>query len=198
VERYLRPGMTAVDAGANIGYFTALFARAVGERGRVYAFEPSPELYARLQRMIAANAIRQAQAFPLGLGEADGEATLYIPPAAYGNNDPSMVRYIAGMTEARMPVRRLDALADERGWGTIDLLKLDVEGQEAKALRGAGRLLAAGRIRAMLCEFNDPLLRQAGSTAEELYRQVRELGFEDEGGAPPERPVFTRFLRLRE
>jgi FkbM family methyltransferase len=198
VEQYLRPGMTAVDAGANIGYFTALFSRAVGKQGRVLAFEPSPELYSRLQAMIAANPMPQARAFPFGLGEADGETTLYIPPASSGNNDPSMVRYTEGMTEVRVPVRSLDSLAAEQGWSAIDLLKLDVEGHEPRVLRGASRLLQAGRIRALLCEFNDPLLQRAGSSAAALYRELRDLGFVDAGGPPPARPVFTRFLRRTE
>ena len=54
-----------------------------------------------------------------------------------------------------VPVRRLDDCLADWGVETIDLMKLDVEGHEPFVLRGAGEALSSGRIRAVLCEFND-------------------------------------------
>ena len=49
LRRHLRPGMTFYDLGANIGFFSLLAARLVGEQGRVFAFEADPEIAARLR-----------------------------------------------------------------------------------------------------------------------------------------------------
>src|SRR5579863_8811720 len=69
VRRTLRPGMTFVDVGANVGYYTALAAQLVGPSGSVFAFEPSDYAYSRLQRMIDQNNLTQARAIKCALAE---------------------------------------------------------------------------------------------------------------------------------
>lgn len=54
-ERIVKPGMSVIDAGAQIGYFTLLFARLVGRDGKVYSCEPDPMIYPLLQKNVAAN-----------------------------------------------------------------------------------------------------------------------------------------------
>jgi FkbM family methyltransferase len=167
-RRLLKPGMTFVDAGANAGHFTFLAASLVGPSGRVLAFEPDPMLAERL----AATAPPNTRVFPHALGREYATKTLSIPPVSFGNRDPVLVE-LPGHEHVRVKVAPLDAVVD----GTVDLLKLDVEGHEAEVLAGATRLLAAGRIRAVLCEFNDHWLRTRGTTADRLWDTLLGLGF---------------------
>lgn len=197
VRRRLKPGMTFLDVGANVGYFSLLAASRVGREGRVFSVEPSPYAYERLAATVRANGLSQVRTFRMGLSSAEGELPLYVPPASDGFHSPSMA---AGWeTTVTVPVRRLDDCLDEWGVETVDLMKLDVEGHEPHVLEGAAGSLAAGRIRAVLVEFNDHWLREQGSTPRALHDTLVRAGFVDSEGDPAFAPggCETRLLLHR-
>jgi FkbM family methyltransferase len=176
VTRWLQPGMTVIDVGANVGYYTLLAASCVGPTGKVFAIEPSPYAYARLKETVAANALSQVVTLQAALGSAGGEGVLYMPPS--GNHSPSMV--LCDQEDYwRVPLRTLDDCLEEWGLERVDLLKMDVEGFEPQVLRGARLALSTGKIRTLLCELNDWLLRRAGGSAEELFSLIDAEGFSD-------------------
>ena len=181
VKAWLRPGMTVVDVGANVGYYTLLAASCVGTAGRVFAVEPSPYAHNLLCEVVARNALAQVVTLQAALGSAAGEGVLYSPPA--GNHSPSMVPSDR-QRGTMVPVRTLDACLLSWGVDQVDLLKIDVEGFELQVLAGALDSLRAGRICALLCELNDWWLRRAGGSAEELYRFLESSGFSDLCGRP--------------
>src|SRR3954469_15193830 len=76
----LRPGDTCLDIGANIGMLALLAAWAVGPRGRVIAFEPNPDVYARLAWHISENRLAQGAAHPVALSDPDATLRLAVPP----------------------------------------------------------------------------------------------------------------------
>ena len=192
MRRWFRPGGVFLDVGANVGYFTALAARRVGPAGRVFAVEPNPSAYARLRRMVDSNGLSHCTAERIGLSAAPGEVTLYVPPPSHHNDDATMVP-VEGWAPTPVPVRTLDECLDEWGVSAVDLLKIDVEGHEPSVVRGAARSLAAGRIRAVLCEFNDYWLRRSGSSPLQLWQALSDAGFVAAGAADPRRaPDFPR------
>src|SRR5262245_18954658 len=78
VEQLLQPGMTVVDLGAHIGYFTLMSARLVGPNGRVYAFEPSPSSFLMLRKNISANGYDdRVSAVAEAVADAPGRARLH-------------------------------------------------------------------------------------------------------------------------
>ncbi|HXR98407.1 MAG TPA: FkbM family methyltransferase, partial [Terriglobales bacterium] len=177
VADYLRPGMTVVDAGANVGFYTALAAERCGERGRVIAYEPSPYASARLRAMVERNRLRQVTVVEAALGDAAGRGTLYIERDA--NHSPSLIRSSDLADTIAVEVRSLDAEAARLGLEKIDLLKLDVEGYEAQVVSGADELLRAGRIGAVLCELHGvPMgLEQWGLCRSEMLNVRAEAQF---------------------
>jgi len=175
VRRYLKPGMTVLDVGANVGYYTALAAFSVGNTGSVYAIEPSPREFIRLQRLISDNSLN-ARAFNFGLDEKVGTQSLYEIPGS-SNRAPTMVEHGGYPPIATIPVRRLDDLIEEWGLHKIDLLKIDVEGWEPRVFAGARRALSCGQIRAILCEFNEVWLRATGSSARALWQMLADFGY---------------------
>ncbi|HWE39946.1 MAG TPA: FkbM family methyltransferase [Isosphaeraceae bacterium] len=195
ISGWLKPGMTFVDVGANVGYFTLLASRRVGAGGRVIAIEPSPIVHERLAEVVASNGLA-AEVHRIGLSDENGTCTLFLPPAEVGNHSPTMVRYEGSGSEVSVPVRRLDDCLDEWGVAAVDLLKIDVEGHEPAVFRGASRALASGRIKAILCEFNDFWLRQSGTTPQAAHELLTGLGFVDQGGPPVLGPgcVENRFF----
>jgi FkbM family methyltransferase len=173
----LKPGMTVVDIGANIGYYTALAASRTGPGGRVFAIEPEARSFSALKRMIGGNHITAvARAFNFGLGERQDEQHLYLSPSST-NNSPTMIPHGNFASSATVPVRTLDDCLDEWNVSQVDLIKIDVEGWEPRIFAGARRCLSAGRIDAILCEFNDFWLRAGGSSPQDLLKTLTDFGF---------------------
>lgn len=189
VRRCLRPGGVMVDLGANVGYFTALAAHRVGRRGRVFAIEPSPYAFERLSRMVTESGLHAVTVGAFAVGEREGELPLYVPPDSKHNHSPTMVA-ADGWRATPVRVRTLDSCLAEWGVRTVDLVKMDVEGHEAKVLAGATAALAERRIRAILCEFNDFWLRESGSSPQVLWETLAAAGF-----VHAERPGFTPSFR---
>lgn len=195
---WLRPGMTFVDAGANVGYYTLLAAQRVGRGGRVLAIEPGPYAYGRLRETVSRNGLDQVRTLQVALGETPGTLPLYVPPDGSRNYSPTMVPH-ASATAVDTTVRTLDDCLAEWEVERIDLLKLDVEGFEPAVLRGARRALAEGRIGAVLCEFNDYWLRETGASPAALYQMLTTTGLADREPFRPFAPgcVETRFFVQR-
>jgi FkbM family methyltransferase len=193
VLSYLRPGMTFLDVGANIGYYTLMAASRVGPGGRVIAVEPSPYAVERLEKAVRENGLAQVKVVRGGLGSCASELKLFVP--APGNHTPTMLGE-DGAPAHVVSVKTLDSCLADWGVETIDLMKMDVEGFEPRVLEGAASALAAGRIRAILCEFNDYWLRRAGTNGGELYESLLAQGFVDRDGRPDafDGQVMTRLL----
>jgi FkbM family methyltransferase len=129
-----------VEAGANIGYYTLLMATAQAEGGVVHSFEPRPEVFARLSENVALNALASVRVNDAAVSDAAGRATLYLPDS--GNREmASLDRTFAPATRS-VDVRtlRLDEYCASNRLD-VDLLKLDVEGSEVRALEGLGNVL---------------------------------------------------------
>ncbi len=191
VYRHLKPGMTFVDVGANVGYWTALASSLVGEKGRVIAFEPSPYAFQRLEALVADNRLANVEIANVGLSASPGETTLYI--GAWGNHTPTMVPHESETTVAAH-VETLDRMAELRNLEHIDLLKIDVEGFEHHVLLGASRLLSERRVGAILCEFNDHWLRSNGTSSALLEKTIASSGFVEvhrAGPAPAQNRLFV-------
>jgi FkbM family methyltransferase len=159
VRRILGKGMTFVDVGANVGYYTALAAKLVGATGRVLSFEPCVAAFSKLQAM--AGRCSHVQLFNLALGDADGLKALYVPPFEEHNLNPSMYEYRTDMAPTTVPVATLDKVLD--GIDRVDLLKVDVEGYEPSIFSGAGKSMRSGKVRNILYESNPRMLALGGA-----------------------------------
>lgn len=141
-RRVLRPGMTLIDVGANIGLFSLFAAKLVGERGRVYSIEPRGENARLLLYSVALNHFDNIMLLPTAVGESSGYS-LYR--THLGGNGSLLTKPDAGFTVPSIlhptcqvvPLARLDTLVT----GRVDVIKLDIEGAEAMALRGANELI---------------------------------------------------------
>src|SRR5690348_16292621 len=78
VTRILRPGDTCIDAGCHIGYYSCLFARLVGEKGRVYSFDANPQACIHTRRNLGLNGFPQADVIHAALAEIDGTVSFHI------------------------------------------------------------------------------------------------------------------------
>jgi FkbM family methyltransferase len=138
----LRPGMTVLDVGANVGFQSVLAAHLVGAQGRVVGFEPLPENAARAAHNARLNRFDHLQVMEAAVADADGEATFQI------SDEPNWGRLQGTPPQARgtlaVRVRSIDSVAAELGLHP-SAIKIDVEGGELKVLEGARRTLEADR-----------------------------------------------------
>lgn len=161
------------DAGANEGGYAVDARRLLGGRLQTHCFEPSPQSFRKLQANLGDCPSSRLQ--PFGLTDTERTATLFSHPG--GSREASLVkRDLAhwGLEQSgteTVRLRRLDEYCREAGVDRIDLLKLDVEGHEAAALRGAGAMLAEKRIRHIQFEFGAPDI-ESRTFFKDLYRML--------------------------
>lgn len=154
VSRFLAPGMTVLDVGAHAGLYTMTASKRVGPLGRVIAFEPSPRERGRLERHLSLNRCRNVTVQSFALGEDQGEAELFVVDGSEtGCNSFRPPAGIAGHA-LRVPIRRLDDCRAEGLFSAVDLVKMDIEGAELSALRGAESVFRSARP-VLLCEIEE-------------------------------------------
>ena len=135
IRRLVKPGMKVFDIGANAGFYTLAFARLVGDSGHVWAFEPLAENLQYLRRHVALNGLANVTVVQAAVSERAGVAS--FAPA----ESNSMGR-LAEDGKLDVPTVSLDKFCVEIGIDCPDLIKLDIEGGESLALKGAGCVIA--------------------------------------------------------
>jgi FkbM family methyltransferase len=164
-SRILRPLDVFVDVGANWGYFSLAAAHWVGPRGRVVAFEPEPRLYRMLVSNIAANGITWIDAHRIAVAAGAGRLSFAAFDADGGNWGDSRAIEPGAAPDFECRTEGLDGALDNAGVGTVQLVKIDVEGSEAGVLTGMRAGLAAARYRFVLLECHPALLAGRGESA---------------------------------
>ena len=153
----VEPGMVTYDVGANIGYVTLLLARAVGERGRVFAFEALLSNVERLRANIGFNGM-QARVTVVAAAVGTGSAPvrfLVHESGGMGKAEGSAGRAGQYASSITVPGISLDEFVYGQGNPPPQVVKMDIEGGEVLALPGMRRLLAEARPR-MLMELHGP------------------------------------------
>jgi len=178
LDRFLEPGMTFVDAGANEGIYSIFAGRRVGSSGAVWAFEPSERELGRLRRNAAVNAL-DFNIFSVGLSDSVRDAELVVAENRYaGLNTLGKIPYI-GVNVARtehVQLLRLDDVVSKNPMSRIDLIKIDIEGGELNMLRGAVETLRRYRP-LLLFELLRPALASQGATPEEVIEFLQKQGY---------------------
>ena len=141
-----------IDAGANVGRWLIAFHRIVTSPGRLYAFEPQPSAAQKVRELN----LDQCEVLELALGdqpgnfsfytsnETDSTGSLYERRDSFGSKEYSRIE---------VEVVRLDDFVKQRKIKQIDFMKMDLEGNELNALKGASECLRTGMLRALSFEF---------------------------------------------
>jgi FkbM family methyltransferase len=151
LARELRLGSLFFDIGANAGFFTLLAASRVGPTGRCVAFDPDHDNIASIRQQCSLNGFSSVLAINEAVSDVVGTAwfTRAHPGAATGH----LVDRGVGDESVEVATTTLDAAATK--YGTPDVIKMDIEGAEGKALRGAAMLIRERRS-TWLIEIHSP------------------------------------------
>jgi FkbM family methyltransferase len=146
LQTVAHPGYVVYDIGANVGFFTVIAARMVGQSGRVVAFEPLVENFDLLQRNAQLNGFTNVTANNFALADRDGTAEFVLSEnATFGGlaNSADRIENQVGKTEVR--VFRLDSVVQRDALPLPRIIKMDVEGAEAAVLDGAVETIQKAR-----------------------------------------------------
>ncbi len=183
--RNVKRGMTAIDVGANFGYYSLLLAELVGTRGELIAVEPNPHAADFLRRSVELNGLlgrTRIETSALG-ATISGDASLYVP-----HSEPKNAQIVSEMFQPRpqdgvvikVPVTTLDGMS--AACSRVDFIKIDAEGAEEVILEGMAETIA--RHKPMLVvEFNPARYADASGFLERLagiYGAMRRLDFSGE------------------
>ena len=191
LREVLFPGAVAVDAGANIGMYSRFLARCVGPAGAVYSFEPAPENFSRLRA--ATWRFSNVHVSQAAVGERSGPSELYVSETLNVDH----CTYATDRDSRRAVSIGIVALDDYFKPGQrVDLIKMDIQGYELHALRGAQRVLQENPDISLLLEFWPAGLKQAGVGWEALIDMIRgfdmDLRIVGSHGSQPFNPSDVR------
>lgn len=165
-----------VDVGANVGLHS-LFAAIQLNIPNVKAFEPDKQTYSRLKKNLEMNAIEsQVTALNFALSDAESEIVMMRPNKSNDGGNYIAERSKGSDTHEVTKAILLDDFLVEFEHASAGMMKIDVEGAEAKVIRGARKLIESGVIKVIFVELCDKHLKRFGDTSAELVRLIESYG----------------------
>jgi FkbM family methyltransferase len=195
LDKLTAPGMTMLDIGAHVGYYSYRYAKIIGKYGRIFAFEPHPRTFATLQHNV--QRLPQVTAVQLALAEQEGTAELhdYLMMSASGSlhydesmaalqkaqtHDTDIAPRIAHTFAAQTFTVRtapVDEFLAVQGIKQVDLVKMDIEGAEIGALRGMQQTIAHSPNLKLVMEYNPQALKAFGHDPVGALQEIQSFGF---------------------
>jgi FkbM family methyltransferase len=167
-----------LDVGANAGIYS-LAALAVQRDATVHAFEPTPEIAARLRATAKLNGLDHLYVHEAAVFSKNGQATLMRFRGELGTNEGMnfISEDIGDSGDEHVQTVCLDQFCQDHSIDHVDLLKLDIQGHEHLALAGADNLISAGRVGIIFMELNWAKSAEATSAATESIRLLERTGY---------------------
>ena len=180
LKAFLRPGDFFVDVGANIGLFTLIAAKYVGDRGRVYAFEPCLKTYRYLLANVRLNGFKNVSPYKAALSDETVERHMTVSLDGYDAWN-SLAKPIDGTNFSTETVSCVtwDNFAGEHDLnGRVTMMKIDVEGWENRVLAGGYQNLSRADAPVLQVEFTQRAAESAGSSCTALYEALERFGYQ--------------------
>jgi FkbM family methyltransferase len=179
VAAYLKPGMTVVDIGANIGVYSIVAGKVLGNTGKVWAFEPSLDSFERLEKNLRLNECARVRTARVALGRQPDTVLKLTSDPGFGD----AYRYLTSTNlDSRhdpelVPATTLDLFSLQNGIRSAAFLKIDVEGGEFGVFQGAEDFLRSSSDACIMFESEPDWCKRAGCRQQDSFELLRRLGF---------------------
>ncbi len=173
----IKKGETIIDCGAYIGEFTLYAAKAVGQSGRVIAFEPDPVIFKKLTTNIELNGLKNITALNKGLWSKSGTLK-FVGDSIKGY---SFMAAEKDSNAIEVPVVSLDDELERLNIKKVDFIKMDVEGAEIEAIKGSARTLKAENAGLAIASYHTV---DGAKSCFALEKMLQELGYKAETAHP--------------
>jgi FkbM family methyltransferase len=176
LEKYLSPGATFLDLGANEGYFTVMGAKQCGASGRVVAIEPQERLLPVIAENLRLNGV-WVSVLNVAVTDSPGVATIHLTPDM--NTGASGLSRSAKYRVPTQPVetRTLAQLLDDEGLTHVDLMKVDIEGFEYEALLGSREVFRQHRVQVLALELHPTILANRNKDVGDIAKMLAECDY---------------------
>ncbi len=182
ITQIVKPGDVAIDLGANIGWYTCVLARLVGEEGKVLAVEPIPVTFELLSSVVERLGLRNVELFNCAVSDQIGTGIMELPKFEYGGTNFYMAHLITSGPDHAMkdrievPLRSLDSFVDGGKAAAVTFVKCDVEGHELAVIKGAEKFFRQSKP-VMMIEVAGTAAMQ-DDPQNEFFSLMRFYGYE--------------------
>jgi FkbM family methyltransferase len=177
-KKLIKPGMLVVDIGANIGYYSLIAAKLVGNNGRVYAFEPEPNNYNLLVKNIKINNLANIIPIQKAVSNKRGNIKLFLDKvnlAAHSFSENNIPIQKEGFVEVE--ALTLDEFFENTTKNSkVDFIKLDTQGAEGLVVEGSTGILSSNNLKIVM-EFWPYGLKNMGTDPLRLLHKLQNFGF---------------------
>ncbi len=169
MRKNIKEGDIIIDIGANVGFYTLLFSKWVGEKGMVYAFEPEKTNFKILKHNVETNRCSNVVCFNLATSDIKEYKELFISDKLGEHSFASKTRTIQ--------ICKTDTIDNLFRNKRIDFIKMDIEGWEYFALKGMKKTIKFNPQVKVFSEFYPSLLKKSGISSEKYIGELKSLGF---------------------
>jgi len=166
-----------LDIGANIGYFTLLFASLVGKEGKVFSFEPEQSNFSILKKNIQTNNFQNVKIENVAVTNYTGKTELYLSEKAAGHHRIYKSNNVSSNHISVRTINLDEYLKETPFFERISFVKLDVEGSEFGAIKGMEKILLQNKKIELVVEFSPKQIRDYGSEPIDQLNYLKALGF---------------------
>ncbi|NJO18631.1 MAG: FkbM family methyltransferase [Thioploca sp.] len=174
-KKILRPGDTVIDIGANVGLVSIIARQFVGQTGLIHAFEPQVTLVDLMRQSLRKNSYSNIIAHPIALGTQEGFMELFVPINHVGAASLIQNKQHSHGNKVSIRIENATTYLTHLKLPLIRLVKIDVEGFEAKIIEGAAEFFKINQPDVILFELNDysiPFFYQP------VINRLSELGYQ--------------------
>ncbi len=180
IRKLVKKDDVIIDLGANVGIHAAFMSKLVGEKGKVFSFEPVPATFDQLQETMVLNRIKNTQTYMQAAGDTEKLIPMSIFPeqfSAWNTFGKPEFEGVEPVGTIKVPTVTMDRFCGRAKITHINFLKIDVEGFELQALRGSKDLLEKGAVDYISFEISQVPLKGAGASATDVFKILEKYGY---------------------